>query len=156
MQIGYEGYSAVFGASYWLDGLITDLAIWNTADTSTTHYTTGRPYYEPECVANEDRSVIIGRSGVRLNNASIIIADKYNRQMRISNADGMMAKDAAGRIIHDIPNAVIQTADIYCGHAIWFAQSVYSASQTSTTNWGVEFALVTRDTETFVMPAQAT
>jgi len=103
-------------ATYEWDGDITDLLIYDTKDTATGHYAVDRPWFDPNELANEERSVRINRDGIRLHNTSLIITDKYNRQINISNSDGMLARDGNGSIIHDIQDSILMVNQKYFGH----------------------------------------
>jgi len=71
-------------------------------------------------VASFDRQVRIDRNGIRLHNAELNITDWRNRQILISNRDGMKALDAAGKCIHDIPDApILRDMDVK-GHILGF------------------------------------
>jgi len=108
------------------DSFISDLLILPnqllTAEQMDRHYWKTRPWHSPGEVASFDKSVRIDRSGIRLHNAELNITDWRNRQILISNQDGLMAKDAAGTVIHDIPDAPIQSGRYYCGHLNWFRE----------------------------------
>lgn len=54
-----------------------------------------------------------------MHNAGLTITDNLNRMIDISNRTGLLAKDAAGTIIHDIPNAPILNDMVYGGHWLW-------------------------------------
>jgi len=56
----------------------------------------------------------------QLRQQGLAFGDIYGRQIIISCRDGMKALDAAGKPIHDIPTAPIQTGNYYCGHLIGF------------------------------------
>jgi hypothetical protein len=88
---------------YPFDGLITDLCIWGSEDESTTHYDNGVPYYDPGEVANAVQSVRISKRGIRMHGASISQTDDYGRYMGIGPREGFLAKDAAGKVLHDLP-----------------------------------------------------
>ena len=112
LEIGYDPYIA--GRTF--DGLICDLRISETADTSTAHYATGRPYYDPRLWVNEDQSVKIGRGGVVLTNgAEIDLVDNNNRRNRVGHY-GMLQYDAAGNLVHDTQNGLITSDQLYLGH----------------------------------------
>ena len=106
------------------DSFISDLMILPnvlmTEEQMDRHYNTRRPWYSLSEVASFDRQVRIDRNGIRLHNAEMNITDWRNRQILISNRDGLMAKDAAGSIIHDIADAPILTNHYYLGHLYWF------------------------------------
>ncbi len=46
-------------------------------------------------------------------------ADDANRQLSLGSK-GLLVKDANGVIIHDLPDAVIQSGSRYCGHDYWY------------------------------------
>jgi len=106
------------------DSFISDLLILPnqllTAEQMDRHYWKTRPWHSPGEVASFDKSVRIDRSGIRLHNAELNITDWRNRQILISNRDGLMAKDAAGKVIHDIPDMPILVDRWYCGHLNFF------------------------------------
>jgi hypothetical protein len=97
-------------------------------DTSATHYTNAVPWYDTSEVTNKYQSVRINRYGIRLHNANIGIGDDYGRYIGISPAEGLLARDAAGKIIHDIPTAPILADMIYGGHLIWRDAADYFAA----------------------------
>jgi len=117
-------YIGQSGGSAQADSFISDLLILPnqllTAEQMDRHYWKTRPWHSPGEVASFDKSVRIDRSGIRLHNAELNITDWRNRQILISNRDGLMAKDAAGKVIHDIPDAPITINHYYCGHILWF------------------------------------
>jgi hypothetical protein len=108
------------------DSLITDL-LWQDGveDESTDHYDNDQPWYDPSEVANAEQSVRISKKGIRLHNAALTITDDINRYIGISNAEGMLARDAAGVVIHDIPNAPILTDMTYGGHLMFKTAASY-------------------------------
>ncbi len=61
----------------------------------------------------------IDKSGIKLHNTSLTISDNKRRLIDISNQSGLLARDATGAIIHDIPDAVILKDMVYGGHTIW-------------------------------------
>lgn len=124
--------------TYPIDGLITDLLIWDTADTSTDHYTAGVAWYDPLEVTNKYRTVRINDYGQRMHNASLTITDDYNRLIDISNRTGLLAKDAAGKVIHDIPNAFLLSKMLPGGHPFPLEAVTYESN----------IALVYTDTNT--------
>lgn len=91
-------------------------------DETTTHYETAMPYYDTAEVANAAQSVRINQSGIRMHNAAINITDDYNRLIAISNRDGLLAKDAAGTVIHNIPTAPILVGAYPMGHFYEFKE----------------------------------
>jgi len=106
------------------DSFISDLLILPnqllTAEQMDRHYWKTRPWHSPGEVASFDKSVRIDRSGIRLHNAELNITDWRNRQILISNRDGLMAKDAAGKIIHDVADVPLLVGRKYLGHIFWF------------------------------------
>jgi hypothetical protein len=102
----------------WWDGWITDLLFYPTADTSDSHYVVDRPWFDTNEIANSERTVKISRHGIAIHNGPLVITDKYNRYIEISNSVGMFATDASGKKIHDIPNGLILTDMTYEGHLI--------------------------------------
>lgn len=120
MQVGY---SASAGASA-SDGLYADLLLrpGTITDTTTTHYTAAVPWYDPTEVTNKYRSVRINRYGIRLHNAQLALTDDWNRSIEISPATGMLARDAAGKILHDIPTAALAQASYAMGHFYEFEE----------------------------------
>jgi len=117
--IGYTTDLGVFPGDF----LISDLCFWSTKDTSYAHYTANKAWYSPSEVTNKLRNVRIGLNGIRLHNAPLILTDYLQRQIRISNADGLLALDAAGKVIHDIPNAPVFSDMSYGGHMIWLQRT---------------------------------
>ena len=83
------------------------------------HYFRNRPWYEPAEIANIERTVKVGPGGIRMHNSALTLTDRFRRQLDISNQAGFLARDAAGKIIHDIPDALILKDMIYGGHIIW-------------------------------------
>ena len=68
----------------------------------------------------------VTQRGIRLHNASFSLTDDKNRSVEIGAAEGLLARDAGGTIIHDIPDAPMSTGNYYCGHILWFEnQSTY-------------------------------
>ena len=118
MHIGH-----LVGASQ-TDSLLTDLIyIPDTVFTEAqmdAHYAANRPWYSPTEITNEAKSVRIDKAGIRMHNASLTITDNRNRLIDISNRTGLLAKDAAGVIIHDIADAPVQIDNQYCGHIYWY------------------------------------
>jgi len=114
LSIGHEN------GSFEADSFISDLLILPnqllTAEQMDRHYWKTRPWHSPGEVASFDKSVRIDRSGIRLHNAELNITDWRNRQILISNRDGLMAKDAAGKVIHDIPDAPLLSDWLMAGH----------------------------------------
>jgi len=106
------------------DAFLSDLMILPnvllTEEQMDRHYNTRRPWYSLSEVASFDRQVRIDRNGIRLHNAELNITDWRNRQILISNRDGMKALDAAGKCIHDIADAPVLVGNRYCGHRHWF------------------------------------
>jgi len=111
------------------DSFISDLMILPnillTEEQMDRHYNTRRPWYSLSEVASFDRQVRIDRKGIRLHNSELNITDWRNRQILISNRDGLMAKDAAGKIIHDIPDAPILTDMLFSGHLLFRTSGNY-------------------------------
>ena len=54
-----------------------------------------------------------------MHNAALTLTDNKRRLIDISPSAGLYAEDAAGIIIHDIPDALILKDMIYGGHIIW-------------------------------------
>lgn len=120
MQVGFAASAGANSA----DGLFADLLLQPsvTTDTSATHFTGGVPWYDPGEVANVVQSVRISKAGIRLHNAALGLTDDWNRSIEISPAAGMLAKDAAGRIIHDIPTGPLAAASYAMGHYYHFEE----------------------------------
>lgn len=114
LQIGCSDSSG-----YEFDGLISDLALHSTADTSTTHYAAGRPYYDESSLPCENFGARLSATGLDLYRGSIDIMDDKGREILISNRHGLKAKDACGNVIHDIPDTVILSNQKVLGHSIW-------------------------------------
>jgi len=121
MQVGY---AASAGANS-PEGLFADLSLRPgiTSDTSTDHYTKGVPWYVPTEVTNKYRTVRINRYGIRLHNVALGLTDDWNRSIEISPATGLLAKDAAGQVIHDIPTAPILAGAYPMGHLYYFKKN---------------------------------
>ena len=129
-----------------LDGLICDIRIKDSADTSTTHYTTGRPYYDETSLPCANFGARLSASGLDLYRGSIDIVDELGREILISNKHGLKAKDACGNVIHDITDATVQSGDYYGGHLTCFnAGAIVDFSSTPTGSW-TEFAPSKRST----------
>lgn len=106
------------------DSLITDLLyvpneVWTEAQLDA-HYAANRPYFDPKELANEAQSVRINNAGLRMHNAGLTITDYKNRLIDISNRAGLKALDAGGQVIHDIPDAPVQTDMFWLGHINYF------------------------------------
>lgn len=115
LWVGGLGNSS--GNDYVANSLITDFLYRpSVADTSADHYTNAVPWYDTSEVTNKYQSVRINRYGIRLHNANIGISDDYGRYIGISPAEGLLARDAAGTIIHDIPTAPILVGAYPMGH----------------------------------------
>jgi len=67
-----------------------------------------------------NRNIRVTRHGIRFHNVDLSLIDDKNRSVEIGPATGLLARDAGGTIIHDIPNAPVQTGRYYCGHMVWF------------------------------------
>lgn len=114
MHVGGLGDTAT---DYTANAQIADLLLQlGTLDYSTTHATNAVPWYDPSEVTCVSTSVRITKSGIRMRNAILDITDDYGREILISNADGLLAKDAAGTVIHDIPTAPILAGACPMGH----------------------------------------
>jgi len=83
------------------------------------HYNNARPWYDPTEISNYEQTVRINKSGIKLYNTSLNISDRFGRDIDISNASGLMARDAQGKIIHDIPNDVILSDMVSMGHLVY-------------------------------------
>jgi len=110
------------GSNLRADSLLTDLlylpgTLFTEAQMDA-HYAANRPWYSPTEVANESKSVRIDKSGIRMHNSSLTITDNRNRLIDISNRTGLLAKDAGGTIIHDIPDAPVLSGNILLGHSL--------------------------------------
>jgi hypothetical protein len=125
LSVGYDPTTPTGVA----DSFITDLLILPGTLLSEVqcdaHFNKTRPWYSQSEVASNNKQVRIDRSGIRLHNAQLNITDWRNRQILISNRDGLLARDAGGKIIHDIPNAPILTDMSYGGHLILCTASNY-------------------------------
>ena len=115
------GYSIATGANC-ADSLMTDLLFDDSLlddQVIIDHYNNARPWYDPTEISNYEQTVRINKSGIKLYNTSLNISDRFGRDIDISNASGLMARDAQGKIIHDIPNDVILSDMIYNGHLVF-------------------------------------
>lgn len=112
------GCAGAYGVQEF-DGEITDLLIWNSADVTTAHYTSAKPWKDPNTIPNYDSSVTISRHGIGLHKADISMLDKVGRSLDIGS-EGLLVRDAGFNIIHDIPDAPLFTNHIYCGHDYWY------------------------------------
>jgi hypothetical protein len=142
---------------YVANALITDFLYQpSTEDTSTTHYTGGVPWYDTSEVTNKYQSVRINRYGIRLHNANIGITDDLGRYIGISPAEGLLARDAAGTTIHDIPTAPILSDMKYGGHILWRDCGTYfsnlALSYTDTQTSRVASSAVTNVSLASVLP----
>jgi len=127
------------GQAYAIDGFLADLCYQaSTEDETTTHYDTGMPWYDTAEVANAVQTVRINQAGIRMHNAAIAITDDYNRLIAISNKDGLLAKDAAGTVTHDIPTAPVLVGAYVQGHyyAFKFDNTAYTLLSTSSPTAG--------------------
>ena len=102
------------------DALITDLLIRPTADTTITHWASYKPCYDPTEIANKWETVRIGKRNLRMHNSELVLTDDRNRLVDISPSSGLMVRDAAGTIIHDVPDAPILSDAFAMGHFIPF------------------------------------
>ena len=104
------------------DSLFSDLLIvpYKVADSVIKdHYFKNRPWYEPKEIANVERTVKVGPGGIRMHNSALTLTDNKRRQIDISTGAGLLARDAARAVIHDIPDALILKDMVYGGHIIW-------------------------------------
>lgn len=115
LDVGRKYTSSPTTADSFIAGLFYDDTVW-TAEALQAHYDSGRVYYDPESIFNYEKGVYIDKSGIDIKNGGIDIIDNYGREIDISNSSGLLARDASGRIVHDIiKNA--STQDIYyMGH----------------------------------------
>ncbi len=107
---------------YYADSLFNDLVIVPYhvgGEAIKDHMLKNRPWYEPKEIANVERTVKVGPGGIRMHNAALTLTDNKRRLIDISPSAGLYAEDAAGIIIHDIPDALILKDMIYGGHIIW-------------------------------------
>ena len=115
-------YALGLGGNYVSDSLFSDLLIvpYLVGDSIIKdHYLKNRPWYEPAEIANVERTVKVGPGGIRMHNSALTLTDRFRRQIDISNQAGLLARDAAGKVIHDIPDALILKDMIYGGHNLW-------------------------------------
>jgi len=134
MQVGFAASAGANSA----DGLFADLLLQPgiTTDTSVTHCTGGVPWYDPTEVANVVQSVRISEAGIRRHNAIDTWTDDRNRSIEISPAAGMLAKDAAGTVIHDIPTAPVLVGAYPMGHFYEFKHDDAAYTLVDSTTFG--------------------
>lgn len=153
-HIGWQ--AATFEAQSFISDLMFLPGVLLTEEACDRHYNMTRPWYSPTEAAAGNRSVRIDKSGIRMHNAGLTISDNLNRLIDISNRTGLLAKDAAGKIIHDIPNAPILTDMIYGGHVLWreapdYISSIISLDYTDTeTTRAASSAITNVDLSTFL------
>lgn len=82
------------------------------------------PWFDPTDIRNQVSSVVINKSGIRMNKAEYAQADKKDRTIDIGTL-GILVRDANGKIIHDILNEPL-TDNYYMGHLYWLDESVDS------------------------------
>lgn len=131
LWIGSAGNAT--GTDTSADAMFADFCLQaSTKDETTTHFDLGMPWYDSAEVANQVQSVRINQAGIRRHNAVDTWTDDYNRLIAISNRDGLLAKDAAGKVIHDIPVSPILSGMAYGGHVIFKEAPNYFDSLTFT------------------------
>jgi len=119
------------GYSYQADSQITDFVILPTADVSTAHFDRGVPWFDPSERTNATQSVRINRSGIRLHNAGLTITDDFGRLIDISNRTGLLARDAAGTIIHNLPQSPVLPGEFLpAGHHFGKLNATYLSTVT--------------------------
>jgi len=132
----------------------------STEDETTTHYSGGVRYYDPTEVTNKYRSVRINRYGIRLHDGALGLTDDWNRSIEVSPSTGLLAKDAAGAVIHDISNSPIMSGMAYGGHVHWKNASTYISSvevgYTDTSTWKVASSSLTNVSLASVLPSTLT
>ncbi len=116
LSIGHESQTSL-GDSLFSDLMIAPYLVSDSVIKD--HYFKNRPWYEPKEIANVDRTVKVGPGGIRMHNAALTLTDNKRRLIDISPAAGLHALDAAGNVIHDIPDALILKDMVYGGHIIW-------------------------------------
>lgn len=97
-------------------GLMNDVMLRSVTSESTTHYSSEVPWYDPSEITNPDASVRFTNSGLRGHNTSAIFTDTVGRSINVSAQAGLEARDMAGIVIHDIPDAPLLTNAYYMGH----------------------------------------
>lgn len=131
LWIGSAGNAT--GTDTSADALFADFCLQaSTEDETTTHFDLGMPWYDSAEVANQVQSVRINQAGIRRHNAVDTWTDDYNRFIAISNRDGLHARDAAGKVIHDIPVSPILSNMLYGGHVLFLEEADYIDSDTLT------------------------
>jgi hypothetical protein len=110
------GGNPLYSDSFCAEAEIVDFTFWNDdADTSTTHYFNDVPYGDATAVANADSSVIISPHSLQMNKSEISMYDKKGRFIDVGT-QGLFARDANGRIIHDIVPDNLNVNFDYAGH----------------------------------------
>lgn len=125
--VGYDPLAPTGVADSFLTDLLILPGVLLTEVQCDEHFNKTRPWYSTSEVASNNKQVRIDRSGIRLHNAQLNITDWRNRQILISNRDGLLAKDAAGQIIHDLPETPIVTGMQYLGHLFLQPSATYIA-----------------------------
>jgi len=104
------------------NGLFDDFVFDTAIDVTDTHYDNDKPFRDPFATLNYKQGVLIDRYGARYSNFDITLLDVFRRQIDIGSL-GLLARDASGLVIHDIPNARLLLAHLYQGHLIWYSDS---------------------------------
>lgn len=116
---GYDFYLGEFGdGTLIFDGEITDLATLIAEDETDTHVDADAPWRGEYSVPNYDQTIILSRKMGKFIRADLAMVDKKHRTIDVGS-QGLLARDRAGNITHDLPNGAILTDMIYSGHAIF-------------------------------------
>ena len=127
LRVGYDHLDSDGVADSFLTDLLILPGVLLTETQCDEHFNKTRPWYSQSEVASNNKQVRIDRSGIRLHNAQLNITDWRNRQILISNRDGLLARDAGGKVIHDIPETPIVTGMQYLGHLFLQSSATYFA-----------------------------
>ncbi len=119
---GYNFYIGEDGdGTSHFDGEVTQLAVHITEDATIAHYTADAPWKGQYSMANYDQSLVLSRKFLKMTRGELAIIDKRNREIALGS-QGILARDAAGNIIHDIPDAAMLIGMKYIGHPLVFEE----------------------------------
>lgn len=100
----------------WFNDLMLSDTQMATADILT-YVTAAKPWYTSGDITLAEKSVVISPRGIEVKGQSPMgFYDAAGRYIEISPATGMRAKDAAGYVLHDLPDAPFLAGFYPCGH----------------------------------------
>lgn len=139
LRVGYDHLAPTGVADSFLTDLLILPGVLLTEVQCDEHFNKTRPWYSTSEVASNNKQVRIDRSGIRLHNAQLNITDWRNRQILISNRDGLLARDAGGQVIHDIANTPLLLNHTYLGHLYFLTDlatySIYASTNPPQAAW---------------------